>query len=306
MSTIFRREGPRGEQHNVYYILCAASEHAAALYQGFTITALGALPGQIIYLSAMESTKMLVANACRDLFHLDENRTALVSGLLGGGVASLSTQLVVVPVDVVSQRLMIQQRTMKVAADGRQEAKVGTARPPMKDAERFTTARTLIPHIIKTEGVRGLYRGFFMSVATYAPSSAVWWGTQSFVKRFLGSALYSSEAIDAGSILPAEHIASQFSLAAVSGATAGIVAAFATNPMDVVKTRIQTRETNGLRQSEFKLFTSTCRDMLNQEGWRGFTRGLGARIVNMGLTSMLMITTYETVKRLSFRDRPIE
>ncbi len=32
-------------------------------------------------------------------------------------------------------------------------------------------------HIISTEGVLGLYRGFGMSVATFVPSSGIWWGS---------------------------------------------------------------------------------------------------------------------------------
>lgn len=35
----------------------------------------------------------------------------------------------------------------------------------------------VVQHIIKTEGIRGLYRGFGLSVITYSPSSAVWWAS---------------------------------------------------------------------------------------------------------------------------------
>ena len=30
--------------------------------------------------------------------------------------------------------------------------------------------------ILQVDGIRGLYRGFAMSVITYCPSTAVWWG----------------------------------------------------------------------------------------------------------------------------------
>lgn len=32
-------------------------------------------------------------------------------------------------------------------------------------------------HVIATEGVLGLYRGFGMSIATFVPSSGIWWGS---------------------------------------------------------------------------------------------------------------------------------
>ncbi|KAJ3012061.1 hypothetical protein HKX48_006510 [Thoreauomyces humboldtii] len=281
LSDIFRKEGPR------------------ALYQGFTVTALGALPGQILYLSSMEFTKERVGRILRNL-HFDENQTALVSGLMGGAVASTSTQLVVVPVDIVAQRLMIQQRQAPKLLSAAPTIPLEVPAPPPPEPQ-FTTARTLIPHIFQTEGVRGFYRGFFLSLATYAPSSAVWWGTQSLVKRMLENAFYPQEHVLPGDLdtEPNSHLG----LAAVSGGAAGLVAACITNPMDVIKTRIQTREVVG-RISEFRLFTNTFATLLREEGYRGLTRGGGARMASMALTSVLMITTYETVKKLSYR--PLE
>lgn len=39
--------------------------------------------------------------------------------------------------------------------------------------------------IIKSDGIRGLYRGFGLSVMTYAPSSAVWWASYGSNQRFI-------------------------------------------------------------------------------------------------------------------------
>lgn len=39
--------------------------------------------------------------------------------------------------------------------------------------------------ILKSDGVRGLYRGFGLSVMTYSPSSAVWWATYGSSQRII-------------------------------------------------------------------------------------------------------------------------
>lgn len=54
--------------------------------------------------------------------------------------------------------------------------------------------------VIKADGIRGLYRGFGLSVMTYAPSSAVWWASYGSSQRIIwrltyliGSLLFSSQ-----------------------------------------------------------------------------------------------------------------
>jgi len=39
--------------------------------------------------------------------------------------------------------------------------------------------------VIKADGIRGLYRGFGLSVMTYAPSSAVWWASYGSSQRII-------------------------------------------------------------------------------------------------------------------------
>jgi len=39
--------------------------------------------------------------------------------------------------------------------------------------------------ILRSDGIRGLYRGFGLSVVTYSPSSAVWWASYGSSQRFI-------------------------------------------------------------------------------------------------------------------------
>lgn len=39
--------------------------------------------------------------------------------------------------------------------------------------------------VLRSEGIRGLYRGFGLSVMTYVPSSAVWWASYGSSQRYI-------------------------------------------------------------------------------------------------------------------------
>lgn len=43
----------------------------------------------------------------------------------------------------------------------------------------------VVRQVMKSEGIRGLYRGFGLSVMTYVPSSAVWWASYGSSQRFI-------------------------------------------------------------------------------------------------------------------------
>ncbi|KAI9346827.1 mitochondrial carrier domain-containing protein [Zopfochytrium polystomum] len=176
---------------------------------------------------------------------------------------------------------------------------------------QFMNGTELIRHIIKTEGIGGFYRGFFTSILTYAPSSAVWWSTYSAVKSAITDTLlrvfptsWSTSLVGIDGERHSRTAVSESAnllLSGISGFTAGCVSAVMTNPMDVVKTRVQTQIGGSVSGSEFSQLKATVRRLHSQEGWKGFTRGMGARMLNMGPVSVMMIVTYEVVKVLSVK-----
>ena len=84
----------------------ARTEGPRALWSGFPVTIVGAIPAQVLYLTAMETSKLPVTKIGREV-GLDETKVALVANLVGGFIASLASQIVVVPVDVVSQKWVV-------------------------------------------------------------------------------------------------------------------------------------------------------------------------------------------------------
>ena len=92
----------------------------------------------------------------------------------------------------------------------------------------------VLKDIIKTESVRGLYRGWGASVLVYTPNSAIWWASYATFKDAISSYLARSERMTY--LLEREN---SFIVHGISGTMAGTMAAVLTNPLDVAKTRIQ-------------------------------------------------------------------
>lgn len=124
-------------------------EGVRGLYKGFGTNAWTLASGQV-YITLLEIIRGQL---------LPQRMSESARSFIAGGSASLLSQTVMVPLDVVSQRLMMQG-----------QGGVYTAEQP-----RFRGGLHLATHIVQTQGVRGLYRGYWASVATYAPTSAVWW-----------------------------------------------------------------------------------------------------------------------------------
>jgi hypothetical protein len=78
--------------------------------------------------------------------------------------------------------------------------------------------------------------------------------------------------------------------------TCAAVAAIATHPVDVVKTRLQVLSTaEGGRQRRTAL--SVARELYAAEGGAGFTRGMAARVATLSVGSTISWFVYEMVKR---------
>jgi solute carrier family 25 protein 44 len=58
------------------------------------------------------------------------------------------------------------------AISGQDAASLAVHAGPRIRLSGLQTAR----QIVQSEGIRGLYRGFGMSIATFVPTSGIWWG----------------------------------------------------------------------------------------------------------------------------------
>lgn len=130
--------------------------------------------------------------------------------------------------------------------------------------------------IVQQEGIRGLYRGFWPSIATFVPQSSLWWGSYGFWQRTIweqlptslmqaGSSSRSGSSSsgdgDGGSSSGSSGAASTGVVVAVqtsAAVLAGCSSTILTNPLDLVKTRLQVRgQTERSRQCMRSMQAST-------------------------------------------------
>ncbi|XP_056268278.1 solute carrier family 25 member 44-like [Pseudoliparis swirei] len=240
------------------------AEGVRGLYRGFMVNTLTLISGQA-YITTYELVRKYTSR-------YSDNNT--VKSLVAGGAASLVAQSVTVPVDVVSQQQMMQ------GLKGAEHLTRFQLHPDAgKSKKFFGQTRNIMAQIFAADGLRGFYRGYVASLLTYIPNSAVWWPFYHFYAEQL-SKLAPSDC---------PHLLLQ----AIAGPLAAATASTVTNPMDVVRARVQVEGRSSV--------VETFRQLLAEEGCWGLTKGLSARIISSTPTAVVMVVGYETLKKLSLR-----
>ncbi|XP_072966239.1 uncharacterized protein [Typha angustifolia] len=247
------------------------SDGFPGIFRGFGTSAVGSLPGRVLSLTSLEVSKDMMLKYSEGLDMSEASRIVMANGV-AGMMSNIVSCAYYVPLDVICQRLMVQG---------------------LPGMTTYKGPYDVIQKVLKTEGIRGLYRGFGITILTQSPASALWWGAygaaQHAIWRSLGYGNYS------------EQKPSQLELVTVqatAGTMAGACSSIITTPIDTIKTRLQVLDNYGVgRPSVIK----TTKLLLEEDGWRGFYRGFGPRFLNMSLWGTSMIVTYELIKRLSMK-----
>lgn len=169
------------------------SEGFKGLYKGFAISQLNILTGHF-YVTSYEVSRSKMS------FLGDGSR-----GFVAGGVAAVMEQFFANPVEVISQKQMIQ-------GQGQNNIK-------LKGALHMST------DVFRDHGMSGFYRGFMASLLTGALWSGVWWGSYGVYLDKIG------ENAPEGT----SHLLIQSAAGGLSGLNAAVVG----NPFDIVRTRLQ-------------------------------------------------------------------
>ncbi|KAK3213219.1 hypothetical protein Dsin_017925 [Dipteronia sinensis] len=267
-------------------------------YRGFGTSLMGTIPARALYMAALEVTKSSVGTATVRLGFSDSTATTIANAAAGLSSA-MAAQLVWTPIDVVSQRLMIQ---------GCQHSSNKNLVPNVSSC-RYSNGLDAFRKILVADGPRGLYRGFGISILTYAPSNAVWWASYSVASRLIwggvGCYMSKKDESDGGGGCGGYRPNSKAVVAVqgLSAAMASGVSAIITMPLDTIKTRLQVLdgEENGQRRPLTIL--QTVRNLVKEGGMGACYRGLGPRWASMSMSATTMITTYEFLKRLSTKSQ---
>jgi len=178
--------------------------------------------------------------------------------------------------------------------------------------------RGVVASVVATDGVAGLWRGAGVTLLRDAPFSALYWGAYEALKRpggavdrlvgrgrAAGAPLAAAGAPPAaagtagggGGAPPRPGVDTPVHL--LCGVGAGVAAAAATVPADVVKTRWQAAERGAAGGAPGGGVWGVARAIVRDEGVRGLVRGVGPRVAKVAPSCAIMMASYEGLKGLA-------
>lgn len=133
--------------------------------------------------------------------------------------------------------------------------------------------------IVQSGGIVSLWGGLIPTLWRDLPFSALYWVLLESIRRHMS-----------GDVRREHRFGAHF----VGGTIAGAVAAFATTPMDVLKTH---RQRSVSMSNGHESMRRCAEHVWREEGWRGFFRGVGPRVLKVAPASAVMISSYELLKK---------
>lgn len=152
---------------------------------------------------------------------------------------------------------------------------------------------SVIKSIIKTDGWKGLFRGFGLSIVSSLPAGSIWWAVYGGCQVKLNP--YSKVRLgEEGSL---SHLYRKCMVQLVAGISAAVVAATLTQPLDTVKTRLQVSTTSGAS------YRSIATELAATSGIVGFFKGTGPRLVHMSIWGTVLSSAYELLRHVSRKEK---
>jgi len=203
--------------------------------------------------------------------------------LAAGMGAEAAACLIFVPVDVIKERLQVQQRAgVAPTLPGDRLSSTPPSYKGSLDAVRI---------ISRTEGLLGLYKGYYATLASFGPFSALYFAFYEQARRI--SAALADER-DPKNLPP--------TLTLASSASAGAAASVITCPLDLAKLRLQTqvRLKPGSAIPEGHLFglRDAMSTLWREGGSRGLFRGAGARVAFHVPSTCITFTIFEECRKV--------
>ncbi|KAL7748191.1 heme peroxidase [Sorochytrium milnesiophthora] len=145
-------------------------------------------------------------------------------------------------------------------------------------------ARAIARQILDQEGVRGLFRGYLLALMVFVPYSIVYFLSYEQLK------LYVAVQTGGGAAVPDQQPTLPLYMYCTCAAISGMLAAAVSNPLDRVKTIVQSREGDSCA-------SKVLSTLIQEEGlWHGLTRGTLSRCLWAVPNVVVAMSLYEYLK----------
>lgn len=298
----------------------STTEGPRALFRGLGPTLVGVIPARSINFYTYGNGKTLIAERFNG-----GKETSLVH-LSAAAMAGVVTATATNPIWVVKTRLQLDSRRNECAA-APSASKVATttntttARPGVA---HFSTASAVVRskktlgtfgepaffhaskatsgssmnsmqmtlHIIRKEGIKGLYKGMSASYLGVAEGTIQWVLYERLKKVGADSAATSRSGART------DNVGSKLSSMVGAAGTAKLVASLITYPHEVVRTRLRQQPEPG-HAPKYTGLLQTVKLVYHQEGFAALYGGLSAHLLRVVPNAVVMFSIYELTLRLA-------
>jgi len=239
------------------------------IYNGIGAAALGSAPGSALFFCFYERLKIILAGN-RDGGGIVNERWKAIVHMTAASVGGVAACLIRVPTESVKQNMQIAQSS---SSSGTSSSFSSTLRMILaqKPSNRF------VPSIFG-----GLYRGYGITLMREVPFAIIQFPLYERMKTEWS--LYQKMEVS-----PLQ--------AAACGSFTGGIAAAATCPLDVIKTRLMIgKDKHGV---EYKNAMDVASRILREEGWRRFFIGIEPRVIWISIGGFVYFGAYENFRTIT-------
>jgi hypothetical protein len=256
------------------------NEGIRALYRGFGVAVVAGAPASCLYFTSYELSKTEMLSRVKRPSPLTASAIHLAAGL----VAEAASCVLWVPIDVIKVRMQVQKKSPS-------------------SRRLYTNAFDAMRHIVRTEGLHGLYRGYGATLTTFGPFSGLYFVIYEKLKS-LASTTTTTTTLPLPSSSSSTTTSSSLSSSSlvICASLAAAAASFLTSPLDLIRLRMQvSREIeakNDQNKLNYKSVASGLSSIISEEGMRGLFRGATARVAFATPSTALAMVLFEKSRDL--------
>lgn len=262
-------DGLKGSQGIIAFV---RSHGIRSLFRGFPAVVFGNVPAHASMFTTYELSKRIMSKIVNKLGHSD-NKSNLLYNANVNVLNSVVSPAVCGGISTISHDLIATPLDVI-----KQRLQVGSYKG-MSDC---------IITIFKKEGIRAFYRSLPITLFMNIPQTGLFVLLNENLKFLIGRAKKDS----------LQQNTYNFVIAGISGGIAG----FITNPLDVIKTKLQTQACHISQKESFRVVYPSVKkafiDTFRRQGVRGMYSGALARAFLIAPSYALCWGTYETVKNI--------